>query len=292
MKIRLCGLVAVLCVGANIGSAAIFDNPTTTNYNNQISGMTPSSLTWEFVATGAALPIRSTTTSANGKNGAVAYFNVTTGQLQIDPRGWDLSLFNFTYTTGTTNPSGSTPGPFVYASGTSPTSNVISGATGTANQRTLPAGTWTLLSPIAARIAGTVSLTATPTLSTSYNAGNGASSNGWFNQAWSFPYAGDAAGTGGLINPTALSSMTIGNFKVFGVTNHLNKNILGYGDNQGVFQYNINGVVGNQLGPVIPVTFTTPPPPSGVPEPSSLMLAGLGALGLCGIGYRRRQVRS
>ena len=291
MKIRLCGLVAVLCVGANIGSAAIFDNPTTTNYNNQISGMTPSSLTWESVATGAALPIRSTTTSANGKNGAVAYFNVTTGQLQIDPRGWDLSLFNFTYTTGTTNPSGSTPGPFVYASGTSPTSNVISGATGTANQRTLPAGTWTLLSPIAARIAGTVSLTATPTLSTSYNAGNGASSNGWFNQAWSFPYAGDAAGTGGLINPTALSSMTIGNFKVFGVSNHLNKNILGYGNNQGVFQYNINGVTGNQLGPVIPVTFTTPPP-AAIPEPSSLMLAGLGALGLCGIGYRRRQVRS
>lgn len=290
MKIRLCGLVAILCVGANIGSAAIFNAPTTTNSNNLISGNTPSGLTWESVATGAALPIRSSTASANGQNGAVAYFNVTTGQLQIDPRGWNLSLFNFTYTSGNTNVTGSTPGPFVYASGTTPNSNIISGATGTANQRTMPAGSWTLLNPWAARIGGSISLTGTPTLSTSYDAGNGASSTGWFNQAWSFPYAGDAAGTGGLINPSDLSSMTIGNFKVFGVTNHLNKNILGYGDNQGVFQYVINGVVGNQLGPVIPVTFTTPPP--AVPEPSSLMLAGLGALGLCGIGYRRRQVRS
>lgn len=290
MKIRLCGLVAILCVGANIGSAAIFNAPTTTNSNNLISGNTPSGLTWESVATGAALPIRSSTASANGQNGAVAYFNVTTGQLQIDPRGWNLSLFNFTYTSGNTNVTGSTPGPFVYASGTTPNSNIISGATGTANQRTLPAGSWTLLNPWAARIGGSISLTGTPTLSTSYDAGNGASSTGWFNQAWSFPYAGDAAGTGGLINPSDLSSMTIGNFKVFGVTNHLNKNILGYGDNQGVFQYVINGVVGNQLGPVIPVTFTTPPP--AVPEPSSLMLAGLGALGLCGIGYRRLHVRS
>lgn len=290
MKIRLCGLVAILCVGANIGSAAIFNAPTTTNSNNLISGNTPSGLTWESVATGAALPIRSTTTSANGQNGAVAYFNVTTGQLQIDPRGWNLSLFNFTYTSGNTNVTGSTPGPFVYASGTTPNSNIISGATGTANQRTMPAGSWTLLNPWAARIGGSISLTGTPTLSTSYDAGNGASSTGWFNQAWSFPYAGDAAGTGGLIKPSDLSSMTIGNFKVFGVTNHLNKNILGYGDNQGVFQYVINGVVGNQLGPVIPVTFTTPPP--AVPEPSSLMLAGLGALGLCGIGYRRLHVRS
>lgn len=291
MKIRLCGLVAILCVGANSGSAAIFNAPTTTNNNNLISGNTPSGLTWESVATGAALPIRSSTASANGQNGAVAYFNVTTGQLQIDPRGWNLSLFNFTYTTGTTNVTSSTPGPFVYASGTTPNSNIISGATGTANQRTMPAGSWTLLNPWAARIGGSISLTGTPTLSTSYDAGNGASSTGWFNQAWSFPYAGDAAGTGGLINPSDLSSMTIGNFKVFGVTNHLNKNILGYGDNQGVFQYVINGVVGNQLGPVIPVTFTTPPP-AVIPEPSSLMLAGLGALGLCGIGYRRRHVRS
>ncbi|MFN7766732.1 MAG: hypothetical protein ACK5UC_05960, partial [Planctomycetaceae bacterium] len=43
-------------------------------------------------------------------------------------------------------------------------------------------------------------------------------------------------------------------------------------------------------GPVSPVTVTTPPP--AVPEHTSLLLGGLGALGLCGIVYRRRPVRS
>lgn len=290
MKIRLCGFVAILWMGANMGSAAIFNAPTTTNANNLISGNAPNGLTWESVATGAVLPIRSSTTSANGQNGAVAYLNVTTGQLQIDPRGWNISVINFTYTTGTTNPVSSTPGPFLYALGTSPSTNLVSLANGTANQRTLPVGTWALINSSAARIGGAVSLTTSPTLSTTYDAGNGASSTGWFNQPWSFPYAGDAAGAGGLINASALSSMTIGNFKVFGITTHLNKNILGYGDFQGMFQYAINGVIGSQLGPVIPVTFTTPP--TAVPEPSSLMLAGLAALGLCGIGYCRHRIRS
>ena len=67
-----------------------------------MSGTTPSGLNWTAVATGTALPIR-TSNSPNGQAGAVASFNTRNGQMQIDPKGLNLSLFNLAYTTGTTD---------------------------------------------------------------------------------------------------------------------------------------------------------------------------------------------
>jgi len=305
MSIRsfaVCAAVAVSLAFGSVASAAVFDQPTTSSSTNLISGTTPSGLSWAAVASGTALPIRSTNTAANGAPGAVAYYNVNTGQLQIDPKGWDLSLFNFTYTTGTVNVQPGGSGPLLYASGTSPVSATVSGATGVANQLTLPAGTWgggTTVSK--ARVGAAVSLIATPTLATSYDPGNGAANGtspystntigtpsvpGWFNQPWSFPYAGDAAGSAvGLIDSGSIAVVGANtqNWKVFGVTGNANANVLGYGNYLHVFQYTINGTQGNQVGPVIPVS---------VPEPSTIMLAGIGVAAAGSFDYRRRQKRA
>jgi hypothetical protein len=277
MAIRRINLavIAVLALALQ-ASAAVFVQPPT-------SGTTPSGIPWSAVATGTALPIRSSGTQ-NGATGAVAYWNTQTGELQIDPKGWNMSLFNFTYTTGTVNTTGSTPGPLTYATGTSPTSAIVSGSTGLANQKTIPAGTWTLITCAPARIAGTVSLTRSPTLATSYDPGNGAggtspySTNplgeavtaGWMTQPWAFPL--------GMVNSGSVSSMVVENWKTFGVTGNANANILGYGNYRSTFQYTVDGVVGNQVGAIIPV----------VPEPSTYALLAAASIGI-GTMCRRRK---
>lgn len=292
MSIRniLRGVAAIVAVSfaASTAHSAVFDQPTTSSNTNRISGNAPSGISWEAVSTGTALPVRSSGTQ-NGAAGAVAYWNVNTGQVQIDPKGWNLSLFNFTYTTGTVNTSGSTPGPLVYASGTSPTSATVSDATGA--QRTLPAGTWTLITCAPARIAGTVSLVRVPTLATSYSPGNGAGGSspyatnplgeavtpGWFTQPWAFPTD--------MVTSGSVSSMNVANWKVFGVSGNANAGVLGYTGYayQGLFQYTIDGVTGNQVGAVIPVT--------AVPEPGTMILAGVGIAAAAGLDVRRRQRR-
>jgi hypothetical protein len=268
-------LIAVLALALQ-ASAAVFVQPPT-------SGTSPSGIPWSAVATGTALPIRSSGTQ-NLAPGAVAYWNTQTGQLQIDPKGWNISLFNFTYTTGTVNTTGSTAGPLLYATGTSPTSATVSG-TGPGDplgQRELPAGTWTLITCAPARIAGTVSLVRSPSLATSYADGYGAASAspyatnplgqavspGWFTQPWAFPTT--------LVNSGSVSSMIVDNWKVFGVSGNANANVLGYGNYKSVFQYTIDGVVGNMVGAVIPV----------VPEPSTYALLGAASL-VIGVICRR-----
>jgi len=268
-------LIAVLALALQ-ASAAVFVQPPT-------SGTSPSGIPWSAVATGTALPIRSSGTQ-NLAPGAVAYWNTQTGQLQIDPKGWNISLFNFTYTTGTVNTTGSTAGPLLYATGTSPTSATVSG-TGPGDplgQRELPAGTWTLITCAPARIAGTVSLVRSPTLATNYADGYGAASAspyatnplgqavspGWFTQPWAFPTT--------LVNSGSVSSMIVDNWKVFGVSGNANANVLGYGNYRSVFQYTIDGVVGNMVGAVIPV----------VPEPSTYALLGAASL-VIGVICRR-----
>lgn len=275
MRSALCSAQALALVSgvSHLALGAVFNDPTP-----YLKGNAPSGIAWSTVATGTSLPMRSTTAGFDGQPGAVAYFNIKTGQLSIDPRGWNISLINFTYTSGASSPSSSTPGPFRYASGTSPTSAVVSGATGAENQRTLPAGSWTLINPFPARIGGTISLVRVATLASTYEAGNGAGSattpystnpaggavtGGWFTQPWAFP--------SDLVDAASVATMTMDKWKVFGIAStHLNKNVLGYGDFKGVFQYTVDGVTGNQVGAVIPyfipesttTTLTASPSPS------------------------------
>jgi autotransporter-associated beta strand protein len=63
--------------------------------------------------------------------------------------------------------------------------------------------------------------------------------------------------------------MSMPNWRTFNLAANPNADILGYGSEQGVFQYAIDGVVGNQMGAVIPIT--------QAPTPTTLTWYGDGA---------------
>ena len=248
--------VAVLaCVAAFLpawATAAIYDQPTTSSNTNRISsGTTPSGLTWAAISTGTALPVRTSATSSfNGAPGAVVYFNQTTGQLQIDPRGYDLNAMIITFTTGTVNIGSSTPGPFTYATGTA--ANAYSPMTGT--PKTFPAKDPNTagLSPttFASRVGVTIGAPLSASLATSGDPGNIASTTGFWNQPWSFPLD--------LVKSGSIASMALSSFKTIGQNSQANANILGYGLGACTFQYGINGVTGTQLGAVVPTIGGSP----------------------------------
>jgi len=253
--VALCGLTA---------SAGVFVQPS-------LSGTSPSGLLWSAVATGTALPVTGTSAAA-GSPGAVVYFDTITGQIQIDPKGLDLTTVIITYTTGTTNISGTTPGPFQYTSGT--TTNAISPPTGA--PKTFPAvAAVSGLPPttFAARVGMTIGAPLGPSLATSGDVGNIASTSGYWNGTWAFPTD--------LVVSGSIGAMTISNFKTIGQSTNANANKLGYGSQQAVFQYSANGIVGNQVGAVIPV----------VPEPSTMALAAVGIAFAGSLDYRRRKAR-
>jgi len=265
MALRRVGLALLAVLAFAIqASAGVFVQPT------GISGTTPSGLNWSAVATGTALPVRTSGTNPlNGAPGAVVYFNTQTGQLQVDPRGYDLNALIITYTTGTVNISGTTPGPFTYATGT--TTNAYSPTTGI--PRTFPAVQAVFGLPpttFPARVGETVGAPLSPSLATSGDAANIASTTGFWNGAWSFPLD--------LVNSGSVSSMVISNFKTIGQNSNANANILGYGLGFATFQYGINGATGTQVGPVIPVV---------VPEPSTYALLGAASLAIGAICRRR-----
>jgi len=263
-------LVAALCLFAAVAShaaAGIFVQPTP----SQMSGTTPSGVLWTAVATGTFMPVTGTSAAA-GSPGAVVYFNTVTGQIQIDPKGLKLSTAIITYGTGTANISGSTPGPFVYPSGT--TTNAISPTTGT--PKTFPAVTAvTGLPPttFAARVGMTIGAPLGPSLATSGDPGNIASTTGFWDQPWAFPLNMVASGS------TAIMVNT--NFYTVGQVTNANINKLGFGNGRSTFQYSADGIVGNQVGAVIPV----------VPEPSTYAILGASSLAI-GLICRRRSGRS
>jgi hypothetical protein len=266
MSIR--NAAAALCLVATLAghaAAGTFVQPSASD----MAGTSPSGIQWTAIATGTALPVRSSTSGSNGLPGAVVYFNTVTGQLQVDPKNLDLTTLIITYTTGTTNVTGTNPGPFTYASGT--TTNAISPTTGT--PKTFPAVTAvTGLPPttFAARVGMTVGSPLGPSLATTGDAGNIASSSGFWNLPWAFPIT--------LVNSGSVGLMTVNNFRTVNQQANANANVLGYGSQQAVFQYSASGIVGNQIGAVIPV----------VPEPSTYAILAAASLAI-GTICRRRQ---
>ncbi len=258
-------LLAVLALAIQ-ASAGVYVPP----QPSDISGTTPSGLSWSAVSTGTALPIRTSATSSfNGQPGAVAYFNTLTGQLQVDPKGLNLNAMIITYTTGTVNISGTTPGPFTYATGTG--ANAYSPLTGT--PKTFPAKDPTTagLAPTTfpSRVGTTIGAPLSASLATTGDVGNIASTSGFWDLGWSFPP--------NLVNSGSVSAMVISNFKTIGQNSNANANILGYGLGFATFQYGINGATGTQVGAVIPV----------VPEPSTYALLGAASLAIGAICRRR-----
>ena len=159
-----------------------------------------------------------------------AYFDVSTGVLQIDPAGHNLSLVNFTYNTEVVNISGTSPGPFVFPAGT--VQNAVSTPV---EKKTFPAGTWTLLTTFPARIAGAITLGNTPTLATS--GANSASTNGWFNKPWNF---------GAVVAPNTLSIAEAKRNFISITTKDI-----GSGPGRNLFQYTEFGVTGSYYGQVV-----------------------------------------
>ena len=268
-------ITVLACVAAFLPAwaiAAVFDPPSTTSTTNRIlTGTTPSGLTWESVSTGTALPVR-TSGTLNGAPGAVVYFNQTTGQLQVDPRGYNLNSLIITYTPGTVNIGSTTPGPFTYATGSAADS--YSPLTGT--PRTFPAakvGTSGLdPTTYSSRVGLTIGKPLSASLANTGDVGNIASTGtaGFWNGTWSFPLD--------LVASGSVSSMVISNFKTIGQNSNANANVLGYGLGFATFQYGINGATGTQVGAVIPV----------VPEPSTYALLAAASIGI-GTMCRRRK---
>jgi hypothetical protein len=122
----------------------------------------------------------------------------------------------------------------------------------------------------ASRVGETVGAPLSPSLATSGDPGNIASTTGFWNGTWSFPLD--------LVNSGSVSSMVISNFKTIGQNSNANANILGYGLGFATFQYGINGATGTQVGAVIPV----------VPEPSTYALLGAASLAIGAICRRRK----
>ena len=267
-------IVALSAVSAVAGT---FVQPTT-YYNAP-----PSGLSWSAVATGTALPVRTSATNPlNGAPGAVVYFNVDTGQIQFDPKGLSVSTFILTYTTGTVNIGAATAGPFQYTTGTGDFS--YSDISGT--ERTFPAKAVASSGLAPTTYASRVGLSVGPPLSASLNNGsnpNSASSNGFWNVSWAFPL--DLVKSGSLAGiKSTFDTVGTNFFRTTGQAANANANLLGYGSQQGVFQYTASGITGNQLGAVIPVT--------AVPEPSTVVLAGVGLAAAGGVQWRRRKLRS
>jgi hypothetical protein len=196
------------------------------------------------------------------------FYDKATGKIGINPNGLSLNSVIVTYTTGFQNITSSSPGPFIYGGNT--TTNAWSPSTGT--PRTFPAiQVLTGLPPttFAARFGTTIGPPLSPSLATTGDANNIASTDGLLNRPWSF---------GKVVNIDSLIAnnqvLADSNFKVVGQNSSANANLLGYAPTssssavKGCFQYSISGVTGTQVGAIV---FYTSVPSCTAPTLSSIV---------------------
>lgn len=216
-----------------------------------VEGAAPNGILWDSVLTGRTLPVRTTTVGFNGAPGAVMFYDKATGKFGINPNGLSLSAVIVTYTSGFTNITAATPGPFIYSGNTG--TNAWSPATGT--PRIFPAvQAVTGLAPttFVSRFGAIIGNPLGAFLATTGDVNNIASTDGYLNLPWSF---GKVVNIDSLITNNKV--LADSNFKVVGQNSNLNANLLGYGPVgtnspvKGCFQYSANGIVGNQVGPIV-----------------------------------------
>jgi hypothetical protein len=252
---------AVLCASVAMSGTISVSGTTITAGDSTLavmSGTAANGTSWSSYMTGTA---------------PVAYLDLSSGSLMLDPKGVSINLVDFKWGTAGTI-SATTSGPFLFTTGTGNPGAVST----TSLERTLPAGTWGIVSTFQARLAATVSLVNTPTLATTGN--NSASTDGSFNQPWSF----------GAIAPSLIGSgLTDGVFdgassSLYSTTSGVGfrsatagGNLLGYGNGIGMFAYTPFGGSAS-YGVIVPV--------QAVPEPSAIVLAGLGLIA-AGSSYLR-----
>ena len=198
-----------------------------------------------------------------------AYLDTATGNLQLNPAGHFISSYIFN--AGITNPTESTVGPFVYMNSAE---DKISTNFET---KSFPAGIsfltgWqsqlgqAIFSPLA-RQGDNIASDGLPNDS-------GGEPLGTFNLAWSFGITAPSLTSDSLVRSTFVADTATD---------------IGYGAGKSQFQYTqyaANGapIVGFSYGEVIPYSSVV------VPEPSSIVMAGMGIalLGL-GLGFGRRR---
>ena len=247
-----------LAASEALGGAITVTSGTITSGTAQlvaVSGTAPNGRTWASYVTGTV---------------PVAYFDLGTGSLMFDPKGISMNIVDFRY--GTTTITGSTPGPFVYTTGSG-----VNAVSSSSVERTFPAGSWTAVTTFQARLGGSISLTNSPALSTS--GGNTASTDGTFNVPWSF-----GAVAPSLINSQATLYSTTAGEGFRSLTT--GGNLLGYGNGIGMFAYT---PYGSPFGPGATQAFSVLVPVQAVPEPATLALAGIGAAALLARYARRRR---
>ena len=153
------------------------------------------------------------------------YFNVLTGELQFDPAGRDVtslilntSINFFQYGQG--------------QNGGATSSNTV--------QRTFPLGGYSFSPTTTATMLGAAVFTLT-----TGSSGSSASTNGFWNRAWSFGTGANASGPQ-TYTPAAAATL-------FSLTESSSTDV-GFGTDRGQFSYTVNGVVGFQFGRVVAFT--------------------------------------
>jgi len=154
------------------------------------------------------------------------YFNVLTGELQFDPVGRDVTSL-ILHTSANF---------FSYGQG-----HGVGATSSNTVQRTFPLGGYSFAPTTTATMLGAAIFTLT-----AGSSGSSASTNGFWNKAWSFGTGANASGPAATYTPAQAAAL-------FTPTTSSSIDV-GFGTDIDQFSYTVNGVIGVQFGRVIAFT--------------------------------------